>query len=153
MLTHAVTILRPRSEVWPWLAQMGAGRAGWYSYDTIDNGGRHSAEQIIPELQQIGVGDVFPGKPGIKDGFVLLGYNPERFLILGWPSPAGPPAVTWAFVLEAPGPGSTRLIVRVRVSGRISPPFRAPPLDGDHLGPPGSFYHAAEAAARDRAAG
>ena len=38
-LTHAITIQRPRSEIWPWLVQMGAGRAGWYSYDQVDNGG------------------------------------------------------------------------------------------------------------------
>src|SRR5208337_2491441 len=35
---HAITIRRPPRDVWPWLAQMGSGRAGWYSYDFIDNG-------------------------------------------------------------------------------------------------------------------
>jgi hypothetical protein len=93
---------------------MGAGRAGWYSYGRIDNGGRASEDRIVPELQQLRVGDIFPGKPGITDGFVVLGYEPERFLILGWPSPAGPPIVTWVFVLREPEPGCTRLIVRVR---------------------------------------
>lgn len=46
--TQAITIKRPRSEVWPWLVQMGAGRAGWYSYDRIDNGGEPSQEHIVP---------------------------------------------------------------------------------------------------------
>jgi hypothetical protein len=42
-LTHAITIWRPTRDVWPWLAQMGAGsRAGWYSYDFIDNGRQRS---------------------------------------------------------------------------------------------------------------
>ena len=51
-LTHAITIRGPRHDVWPWLAQMGAGsRAGWYSYDFLDNGRRRSAERIVPELQ------------------------------------------------------------------------------------------------------
>ena len=37
-LTHAITIDRPARNVWPWLSQMGAGsRAGWYSYDVLDN--------------------------------------------------------------------------------------------------------------------
>ena len=47
-LTHAITIRRPPIEVWPWLAEMGAGnRAGWYSYDVIDNGRRGSALPIM----------------------------------------------------------------------------------------------------------
>ena len=37
--THAITIDAPPEQVWPWIAQMGAGRAGWYSWDLIDNGG------------------------------------------------------------------------------------------------------------------
>ena len=126
MLTHAVTIRRSRSEVWPWLAQMGAGRAGWYSYDQIDNDGHPSAERLIPELQRIEVGTVFPAKPGVTEGFVVLAFEPERYLILGWPSPAGPPVVTWAFVLEEPKPGCTRLIVRVRARGDYRPPFGLP---------------------------
>jgi hypothetical protein len=126
MLTHAVTIRRPRKEVWPWLVQMGAGRAGWYSYDQIDNGGRHSVERIVPELQQIRVGDVFPAEPGVRDGFVVLAFEAERFLILSWPSPAGPPVVSWAFVLEEPEPGCTRLIVRVRAGEGYHSPFGLP---------------------------
>src|SRR5512132_4520288 len=54
--THAVTILRPRRDVWPWLVQMGAGRAGWYSYDFIDNGRMPSAEKLLPEFQEVRVG-------------------------------------------------------------------------------------------------
>ena len=52
-LAHAITIRCDRGDVWPWLAQMGAGsRAGWYSYDFIDNGRRPSAVRVIPELQR-----------------------------------------------------------------------------------------------------
>ena len=43
VVTHAVTINASPDRVWPWLAQMGAGRAGWYSYDWIDNGGHPCA--------------------------------------------------------------------------------------------------------------
>ena len=125
--THAITIERPRSDVWPWLVQMGAGRAGWYSYDRIDNGGRPSLEQIAPELQEIGVGDVFPALPGVTEGFVVLGFHAEHCLILGWPSPAGqPPITTWTFVLEEASPGRTRLIVRARGDDRYRPPFGLP---------------------------
>ena len=125
--THAITIEWPRSDVWPWLVQMGAGRAGWYSYDRIDNGGSPSIERIAPELQEIAVGDVFPALPGVTEGFIVLGFHAEHHLILGWPSAAGqPPMTTWAFVLEEPSPGRTRLIVRARGDDRYRPPFGLP---------------------------
>ena len=114
-LTHAITIRRPRRDIWPWLAQMGAGnRAGWYSYDVLDNGRQPSAARIIPELQSISVGTVFPAIPGVTDGFTILAFEPARFLVLGWLTPDGAPLVTWAFVLDDAEHGSTRLIVRAR---------------------------------------
>jgi hypothetical protein len=51
VVTHAITINASLERVWPWLAQMGAGRAGWYSYDWIDNGGHPSANAILPAYQ------------------------------------------------------------------------------------------------------
>jgi hypothetical protein len=139
MFTHAITIRRPRHEVWPWLVQMGAGRAGWYSYDRIDNGGKQSAKRIIPQLQQIEVGDVFPATPGVTEGFIVLAFEAERFLVLGWPSPAGPPLVTWSFVLEEPQPGCTRLIVRARGAEGYRPPFGLPRWAVRTLVPLGHF--------------
>jgi hypothetical protein len=112
---HAITIRRPRHDVWPWLAQMGAGsRAGWYSYDFLDNQCRPSAECIRPDLQHLAIGMIFPALPGVTDGFTLLAFEPERFLVLGWTTPAGTRLMTWAFVLEDADDGSTRLIVRAR---------------------------------------
>ena len=68
-LTHAITIQRAPHDVWPWLVQMGAGsRAGWYSYDFIDNGRRPSADRIVPVLQTVAVGDLCPAVPGATDG-------------------------------------------------------------------------------------
>jgi hypothetical protein len=115
-LHHAITIRRPRHQVWPWLAQMGAGsRAGWYSYDVLDNGRRPSATRIIPELQQLAVGMLFPAGPGVTDGFTLLAFEPKHYLVLGWRAPGGGQVMTWAFVLEEIESGVTRLLVRVRV--------------------------------------
>lgn len=115
-LTHATTIARPPDEVWPWLTQMGAGsRAGWYSYDALDNWGYPSADHIDRNLQMLRLGMVFPALPGEATGFRLVGFDPQRYLVLAWPSPDGPePLVTWSFVLRPEGRG-TRLIVRVRV--------------------------------------
>jgi len=113
-LTHAVTIRADRHAVWPWLAQMGAGsRAGWYSYDFLDNGGHPSATCVVRELQRIAVGTVFPALPGTTDAFTVLAFEPDRSLILGWWGD-GKPIVTWAFVLDSRVDGTTRLIVRAR---------------------------------------
>jgi hypothetical protein len=93
---------------------MGAGsRAGWYSYDFLDNGRQPSAPRIVPELQSLTVGMVFPAVPGAADGFTLLEFEPERFLVLGWLSPDRSPLVTWAFVLQELA-GGTRRVVRAR---------------------------------------
>jgi uncharacterized protein YndB with AHSA1/START domain len=125
-LTHAVTIAASPREVWPWLVQMGAGRAGWYSYDFIDNGRVRSAERVLPELQHIAVGDVMPALPGVTEGFTVLRVEPERALVIGWLSPEGAPITTWAFVLEERNARTTRLIVRSRASTEYEPPFGLP---------------------------
>ena len=112
--THAITIDAPRGDVWPWLVQMGAGtRGGWYSYDFLDNGRRPSATHIVPELQPVTVGMVFPAIPGTTEGFIVVALSTERALVLGWPDADGGLTVTWAFVLESRG-DRTRLVVRVR---------------------------------------
>ena len=115
-LTHAITVHCNRRELWPWIVQMGADRAGWYSYDVLDNGGRHSAERILQGLQKPSVGAVFPALPGRRDGFVLLEHEPTHWLVLGWPTPDGDLTVTWAFVLHEIDENTTRLIVRARAN-------------------------------------
>jgi hypothetical protein len=115
-VTHAISIRCSREDLWPWLVQMGAGRAGWYSYDFFDNGGQRSAERILPEFQKISVGALFPALPGATDGFFVLAYEPERSLVLGALPRDGAHAATWSFVLEEPGPGQTRLIARARAN-------------------------------------
>lgn len=120
-VTHAITIRRSALDVWPWLAQMGSGRAGWYAYDFIDNGGRPSAVRILPEFQNVGVGTVFPALPGVKDVFVVARCEREHSLVLAWRSPDGTYLTTWAFVLERPEPSRTRLIVRGRAAPGYSP--------------------------------
>lgn len=116
-LTHAITIEGDRDDVWPWLVQMGAGnRAGWYSYDCLDNGRRPSADGIRTELQSIGRGTLFPALPGVTDGFVVVDVEPRRYLIVAWPAPDATSIVTWAFVLEALTSHRTRLIARARAA-------------------------------------
>jgi hypothetical protein len=120
-VNHAITIHRSPHEVWPWLVQMGSGRAGWYAYDFIDNGGQHSAERILPEYQDISVGSVLPAIPGAKDVFVVAECQPDRSLVLSWRLADGRYQTTWAFVLEQTQPDQTRLIVRGRVASGYRP--------------------------------
>src|SRR5271157_3732549 len=100
---------------------MGSDRAGWYAYDFIDNGGYPSAERILPDLQNIRVGSVFPALPGVKDVFVVAQCEPEHSLVLSWRLPNGKYLNTWAFVLEPLQSDQTRLIVRGRVATGYRP--------------------------------
>ena len=114
---HAITIRAHPADIWPWLVQMGCRRAGWYSYDGLDNGGVPSAERIVPELQQVQAGDIFPMTPKAQDRFVVRVVEPGRALVLG--DDAG--QMSWAFVLEPADETSTRLITRSRgTTGRVA---------------------------------
>lgn len=111
VITRAITIDAPASAIWPWLLQLGWGRAGWYAIDLIDNGGRPSADRILPEHQALAVGDTVPSGPfGI--GFKVVDVEPERYLLLGSQMTGG--ESVWLFYLEPVSAGRTRLIERLR---------------------------------------
>jgi hypothetical protein len=126
--THAVTIDAPVEHVWPWIVQMGTGRAGFYSYDFIENSmglGIHSESSIRPELQNLQVGDIFPLGPDNFGPKVAI-LEPERVMVLHGDSrsdehPAVPMnpgefiAVLWTFYLEPVDARTTRLIERFRM--------------------------------------
>jgi hypothetical protein len=125
--THAITIDAPPEQVWPWIAQMGAGRGGWYSWDAIDNGGTPSATTMIGAFQTVARGDVMPAVPGAKDAFVVFAVDPPRDLVLTVPDGRGGSAVAWEHVLEPIPKDRTRLIVRGRASSRWLDLARATP--------------------------
>jgi hypothetical protein len=117
---HAITISTTPERIWPWLVQMGAGRAGWYSYDWVDNDGHPSATEIILSLQHVAPGHVMPSLRGDKRSFIVHAVEPARDLVLVVPAAAGSFLVTWEFFLEPFAPGRTRLLVRGRVSAQWS---------------------------------
>jgi hypothetical protein len=104
------------SEIWPWLAQLGCNRGGWYSYDGLDNGGVPSSERILPEFQEISTGDVVPWTPANSDGFVVEAVEQGRALVLGGIPP--PFSGIFAYVLEPLDESTTRLLIRVRFAPR-----------------------------------
>ena len=111
--TRAVTIKASPEEIWPWLVQMGYGRAGFYGYDLIENlgskRGLHSAESILPELQQLAVGDDMP--ISIIATYVIHSIEPNRFLVWADANEGGG-AFTWG--LYSIDESHTRLIFRFR---------------------------------------
>lgn len=129
-MTDEVTIAATPARIWPWLLQMGCGRAGFYSIDAADNDGRRSAREVHPDLTELRVGDVVPATPDGDDGFEVLEIEPNRSLVLGgsydadakrqrafdMPRPQHYWQVTWSFVLEPLDATSTRVHVRARAA-------------------------------------
>ncbi|MEM9490568.1 MAG: hypothetical protein AAGC55_15580 [Myxococcota bacterium] len=127
-LDHGITIAAPPAAVWPWLAQMGSGRAGWYSYDRLDNGGVPSARHIQRDLQDIAIGTVIPALPGVTEYFVVTELSAPRYLVLGVPGARGAVGPigsdTWrqsfsransTYWLSPDGDSGCRLHVRIRL--------------------------------------
>ena len=112
--TRAVTIQARPEEVWPWLVQIGIKRAGWYSYDWLDNLGKPSAQRILPQFQQVAVGDVVPLSPDGKQGMRVKAFEPHQWML--WWDNKG--ESTWCWVLYPQNDSQTRLITRVRMHYR-----------------------------------
>jgi hypothetical protein len=123
--TRAIGIDAPAPRVWPWLAQMGQGRGGLYSYDRLENLAgcqMDSADRVVEEWQHPAVGDEFRLHPDIALQVAVV--DPPQALVVqgavsasgraGADEPAMPYDFSWAFVL-VPEPGErTRLVVRER---------------------------------------
>lgn len=109
--TRATLIHAPPDEVYPWFAQMGPCRAGWYSYDRIDNRGVESAREINPEWVVTEPGTSMGGMAGI--GFDIVDAAPGRHLVISVATD-GPLAFTMSYLLVPWGAESTRVLVRVR---------------------------------------
>jgi hypothetical protein len=117
--TRAITIRATADEVWPWIAQLGQGRGGFYSYDFLENlvgCDIHSADRIVSEWQDVAVGDevkLFSDGP-----LRVAALKAGRSLVIRGGVPMGniPPPYdfTWAFALREQPNGTTRLVVRER---------------------------------------
>jgi len=150
--TRAATIRATPAQIWPWLVQMGYGRGGWYTNERFDRlvwrVNAVNADEILPEYQQLAVGDIVADGPEHAAYFHVRAVEQDRAVVYhsirhpyrGHPLPdteADTLAAmdqrligggtylefSWAFVLHEIGAGETRLIIRTRAD-------YAPPLIG-----------------------
>jgi hypothetical protein len=113
--TRGVTIHGKPEDIWPWLAQMGYGRAGFYGYDLIENVGSRtgirSAVSILPELQHPKTGEVLPISSVAS--LVFDSIQPGSYLI--WRGDPTPSNGSFIWALYPVDESHTRLISRIRL--------------------------------------
>ena len=133
--TRAITIDAPPAEVWPWLAQIGQGRGGLYSYDGLENllgCDIHSANAILAEQQDLRHGNIVRSGPDTYPCWIVMSIDePHHLVLLGAGTPAdikvpeivdevpakGYTASTWQWELRPSDTGTrTRLVVRQRLT-------------------------------------
>lgn len=122
--TRATTIRASVQDVWPWVAQMGQGRGGFYSYARLENliGCEiTNADEVVPEWQRVEVGDEIHLHPDFALPVAVV--EPGEALVLHGDGPVDdegpvPFDFTWAFVLRPAGDERTRLVVRERYGYR-----------------------------------
>lgn len=128
---HAITINASAANIWPWLVQIGQGRGGFYSYEFLENliGCKMcNANEIIPELQILKVGDSIPMHPTMGSPYKVATINPVHSLVLliredtktgktfelSDKLPETYQNMSWLFFLDEHDDGTTRLISRSR---------------------------------------
>ena len=124
---RAITIGASPERVWPWIAQLGQHRAGFYSFEALENAlgcEIRNADRVHPEWQHVEVGDTVPLAPGL--GLRVAEVGPGSHLVLSSEGGELPPEAaanmrfdfTWAFTLvpvtDDEGRPATRLHVRER---------------------------------------
>jgi hypothetical protein len=133
IMDHGITIEAPPDRVWPWLVQVGWGRAGWYTYRWVDRllfpRNAPSAREIRPEFQRLNVGDrILDGPPEAGCFFLVERIEPMRMLVLHSTTHLPPqlldkPGVdlnwTWTLMISPVGQDKTRCQLRVR--GTVRP--------------------------------
>ncbi len=128
--THAITIHAPASRVWPWVAQIGQDKGGFYSYEFLENlvgCNIHNANRLLPGCEEVKPGDILWMHP--KAGVPIELVEPGRGFVMhgllntatgesvppGAPMPANFVNVSWLFYVTDLGGGYSRFISRWRV--------------------------------------
>jgi hypothetical protein len=132
--TRCITISAPPADVFAWIRQMGFGRAGWYSYDWIDNLGRKSATSIHAEWQDVHSGSIVPAGPIDFEAVIV---DPPRAFVIKVAT-RGRMGKRMCFTLSyelREDPAGTRLVTRMRArmgvpAGTLLDRFVLAPGDG-----------------------
>jgi len=122
--TRAITIDAAPEQIWPWLVQWGQGRGGWYSYDWLENlfgFDIHTADRILPEYQNLAVGDPVCMARGFCTSHVTV-LEPNRWLSWQAKDDKGNPVWTFTFGLFPVDASHTRLVVRESFRSDFMPP-------------------------------
>ena len=129
--THAIEINAPAKYVWPWVAQIGQGRGGFYSYEALENLSNlniYNSDEILPEFQNHQIGDLIPF--GTKDAYPLEVYEHGKAMVIAHrhdmdnntsydpkvSSPTNYFQVSWLWYVEPMSEHSSRFISRNRVT-------------------------------------
>ena len=123
--TRSIAINATPDDIWPWIAQLGQDRGGFYSYDRLESvvvANIHSVDRVVADRAVTAVGDAVHLAPEVALEVAVL--EPGRALVLRTGTGMGPlPApydFTWAFVIVRAPDGRTRLVVRERYRYRTA---------------------------------
>jgi hypothetical protein len=118
-VTRAIKINAPPSAVWPWIVQMGQGRAGFYSNTWLENlfgGDIHNAQSVHPEWQPRAIGDRVPlARPDLLFGLGAVGHTDAADPRSNWLAAGGRESAR-------PIPGASPLVALACVTGGCARP-------------------------------
>lgn len=134
--THGIGVEAPAADVWPWVAQIGADRGGFYSYQWLENligcqvrnaaavhpewAAREGGElRLHPKAPPLRIVSVAPGRALVAHMPPVPALSDTRQA--GAPHPGGPArsgdrwmTASWLFLVEPDGPARCRVISRYR---------------------------------------
>ncbi|MDQ6748435.1 MAG: hypothetical protein M3010_10080 [Candidatus Dormibacteraeota bacterium] len=120
VMDRRATLDAPPERVWPWLLQLGKGRAGWYLSRRLERlipKGNRALREIDPHYQEVAVGDRVADY-GPDGWFEARVVQPPHALVW-WSARGDDLHLTWALVVEPAGPQGSELYVRLRINRRV----------------------------------
>ncbi|MEJ2866050.1 hypothetical protein [Actinomycetospora flava] len=115
VMDRAFTLACAPGDVWPWIAQLGKRRAGWYLPARVERlvpRRRRAAVRIVDRWQHLAPGDVIPDYGGRDETFVVDEIEPPHVVV--YRSRRGRTDVSWSITLR-PMDGGTRVLLRLRL--------------------------------------
>lgn len=125
VMDRAFTVPGAPEMVFPWIRQLGKGRAGWYLPRNVERclpARRRALRHIEPRWQHLSPGDTVPDYGGAKETFTVASIDPPHVLV--YRSQRGRALISWSIVLRPAGTGAgahTRVLLRLRVGAARRP--------------------------------